>query len=399
MNNTKGAIVLEGHVQGLSNTRSLGELGIPVYVVDVVHCLAQHSRYCTKFFKCPDFKSEAFIEFLIELAQKENIRGWFLIGSNDHIVENLSLHQTQLAPFYKMLVPDKFRLYDIINKKKLLEIAEECGTTIPATCDHEHIIKAQTFRFPLLIKGNEGLSFFKATHQKAIQVDSYHELIDVCNDLQGVVDIKDVMIQELIPNSSDNKVVSFTCFAIKGEIKSYWMGRKLREHPIKYGTATFAESVFDSAVLNEATPLVRALDYTGTCEIEFLLDTRDGKYKLIEINPRTWLWVGLAKACGVDYAKMMYNYVNDIPQDYPNTYEVGIKWINWLTDTVFGLKAVSKRLITIPAYIKSLKGKKVRAIWNWDDLMPGIVFPFMSFYIAKKRGAQSIDIKQTGEKK
>ena len=43
-----GAIVLEGHVQGLSNTRSLGELGIPIYVLDVVHCLAQHSKYCTK---------------------------------------------------------------------------------------------------------------------------------------------------------------------------------------------------------------------------------------------------------------------------------------------------------------------------------------------------------------
>ena len=41
-----GAIVIEGHVQGLSNTRSLGELGIPVYVLDVSHCLAQYSKYC-----------------------------------------------------------------------------------------------------------------------------------------------------------------------------------------------------------------------------------------------------------------------------------------------------------------------------------------------------------------
>lgn len=122
----KGAIVLEGHVQGLSNTRSLGELGIPVYVVDVVHCLAQHSKYCTKYFKCPNFKSEAFIHFLVELAQKENIRGWFLIASNDHIVENLSLNQSLLSSYYKFLVPDKSHLYNIINENcwKLLMIAE-----------------------------------------------------------------------------------------------------------------------------------------------------------------------------------------------------------------------------------------------------------------------------------
>lgn len=395
MNDIKGAIVLEGHVQGLSNTRSLGELGIPVYVVDVVHCLAQHSKFCTKYFKCPDFKSEEFIQFLISLAKKENISGWFLIASNDHIVENLSLHHAQLAPYYKMLVPDKAHLYNIINKKKLLAVAAGCGTTIPSTCYPENMTEAESFRFPLLIKGNEGLSFFKATHQKAIQVDSYQELTDVCINLSSTVNINDVMIQELIPNDKTNKVVSFTCFAVNGEIKSYWMGCKLREHPIKYGTATFAVSIHIPDILNEATPLVKALEYTGTCEIEFLLDPRDGKYKLIEINPRTWLWVGLAKACGIDYAKMMYRYVNNISQDYPTTYQVGIKWINWLTDTVYGFKAISQGLITVPEYIKSLKGKKVRAIWSWNDLMPGIIFPFMSFYIAKKRGAKSIDIKQT----
>ncbi len=386
----KGAIVLEGHVQGLSNTRSLGELGIPVYVMDTVHCLAQHSKYCTKYFRCPDFKSEAFVDFLIETAQKENIRGWFLIASNDHIVENLSLHQEQLAPFYKMLVPDKAHLYRIVNKKNLLKVAEECGTTIPRTCYPENMTETKTFRFPLLIKGNEGLSFFKATHQKAIQVNSYQELVDVCDSIKEKVNIQDVMIQELIPNNKENKVVSFTCFAIQGDIKSYWMGQKLREHPVKYGTATFAQSVLVPAILEEATPLVKALEYTGTCEIEFLLDPRDGKYKLIEINPRTWLWVGLAKACGIDYAKMMYRYVNDIPQEYPQTFQVGMEWINWLTDTVYGMKAISKGLITLPEYIKSLRGRKVRAIWSWSDLMPGIVFPFMSFYIAKKRGAQPI---------
>lgn len=36
----KGAIVIEGHVQGLSNARALGELGIPVYPDDSgCHCL------------------------------------------------------------------------------------------------------------------------------------------------------------------------------------------------------------------------------------------------------------------------------------------------------------------------------------------------------------------------
>lgn len=378
-----GAIVIEGHVQGLSNTRSLGELGIPVYVLDVVHCLAQHSKYCTKYFRCPPFNSEEFISFLIELAQKEGLHQWFLIGSNDHIVENLSLHKDVLSPYYTMLVPEKEQLYNIINKAHLLEIASKCGTSIPATCYIDTLQEVNHFRFPLLIKGCYGLSFYKATHQKAIQVNNIQELEQTINSLKSLQD--DVMIQELIPFSENNRVVSFTCFAVNGEIKTYWMGQKLREHPIKYGTATMSQSVFLLEVLKEAKPLVKALNYTGCCEIEFMLDERDGLYKLIEINPRTWLWVGLAKACGVDYAKMMYRFANKMETQYPTHYELGLKWRNSVTDFVFGIKAVLTHHISIKQYVSSLSGKIVHAIWQWNDIKPGLVFPFMTFYIAKKR--------------
>ena len=379
----KGAIVIEGHVQGLSNTRSLGELGIPVFVIDVVHCLAQHSKYCTKFFRCPDFKSKEFIQFLIELAEKENLRGWFLIGSNDHIVENLSLHIQELEPYYTMIVPTKEQLYQIIDKANLMHIASTCGTHTPKTCNLNTIEQAKDFPHPLLIKGREGLSFYKATHQKAIQVNNESELLSKVRDIAQLT--SDVMIQELIPFDKKNRVVSFTCFAIDGEIQTYWMGQKLREHPIKYGTATMSESVLISEVLEEAKPLVRILNYTGICEIEFMHDIRDGYYKLIEINPRTWLWVGLAKECGVDYAKIMYNYANGIEQEYPNAYLVGIKWRNTVTDLVFGWKAVLQKHVTLTEYVKSLYGQCVHAIWSWKDVVPGLIFPILSFYIAKKR--------------
>lgn len=379
----KGAIVIEGHVQGLSNTRSLGELGIPVYVLDIVHCLAQHSKYCTKYFQCPNFRSNEFVQFLIELAKNEHLEGWFIIASNDHIVENLSLHANELSKYYKMLVPTKEQLYQIIDKAKLMQIATTCGTHIPNTYDINTIYRTKDLTYPLLIKGREGLSFYKATHQKAIQVNNEEELLSATKEISLLT--SDVMIQELIPFDKQNRVVSFTCFSINGEIQTYWMGQKLREHPIKYGTATMSESVLIPEVLDEATPLLKTLNYTGICEIEFMRDNRDGYYKLIEINPRTWLWVGLAKYCGIDYAKIMYRYANNIEQHYPRSYQVGIKWRNAVTDFVFGWQAILQKHVTLAEYCKSLSGKCVHAIWSWKDLVPGLIFPFLSFYIAKKR--------------
>jgi predicted ATP-grasp superfamily ATP-dependent carboligase len=107
---------------------------------------------------------------------------------------------------------------------------------------------------------------------------------------------------------------------------------------------------------------------------------------LIEINPRTWLWVGLAKECGVDYAKIMYNYSQRIDQVYPTTYKQGIKWKNYITDFVYSFIALLKKQVRFSEYLKSLKGESVPAIWSIKDIRPGLIFPFMLFYIAKKRG-------------
>lgn len=380
-----GAIIIEGHVQGLSNVRALGEMGISVYVIDTAYCLAQHSRYCRKFFKCPDYKSEEFIDFLIQLGKKECLTGWCLIPSNDHIVENLSCHKEILERYYKTIVPDIDILNNIINKKRILEVAVACGTPIPTTCYPDSIGNIDKLRFPVLIKGNWGLSFYKITHAKAILIDKRDDFEQILGNVLSKVSSDNIMVQELLPFDKEHKVVSFTCFAVDGIVKTFWMGEKLREHPIKYGTATCSKSVFIQQVLDVALPLVKALNYTGACEIEFLRDSRDGIYKLIEMNPRTWLWVGLAKACGINYAMMIYNHLNNIENDYAADYEKDIKWINWITDIVYAYKAIMKRELSMKEYFKSLKGKKVTAIFSSKDIMPGIMFPFMLLYIAKKR--------------
>jgi len=103
--NRLGAIILEGHVQGLSNTRTLGEVGIPVIVLDIQNCIARHSKYCKAFYKCPDFQSDEFIDFLIDLAKEKNLQGWSLFPSNDHIIFNISKNLEKISQFYKTLIP------------------------------------------------------------------------------------------------------------------------------------------------------------------------------------------------------------------------------------------------------------------------------------------------------
>lgn len=383
-----GAIIIEGHVQGLSNTRSLGEMGIPVYVVDKADCIARYSKYCQKFFRCPDFIEDAFADFLIELAQKEEIQDWVLIPSNDHAVYTLSKHKERLEQFYKVITPGLSVIDKIYDKVILIEMTSELGLPVPVTQPFQ--TSDETLRddlhFPVITKGRNGLSFYKYIRKKALLANDEPGLRSQLNLIDQKYTVSGSFTQELIPFDGTNKTISFTAFCVDGEIKAHWTGVKLREHPIQFGTATFTKSIYVEACHKQSIPLLNALNYTGVCEVEYLLDPRDNQYKLIEINARTWLWVGLAKACGVDYAKMIYHYVNGMEYDYPEQYDVNRYWINPATDTVFASISILKGKQNIFKYFTSLfKKKKTNALFSKKDLKPGFAYFLNIFMFLKQR--------------
>jgi len=386
--NKPGAIIIEGHVQGLSNTRSLGEMDVPVYVVDKTNCIARYSKYCKKFFPCPDFISDDFVPFLIELAKKENLKDWVLIPSNDHAVYSISKHKTELEKYYKIITPGIEIVDKIYDKARLIDVAKKEGIPVPKTevfSTTNQVLK-RNIEFPVITKGRHGLSFYKAVRKKALLTNNPQELQKNLEVIEKNYPLNGSFTQELIPFDGTNKTISFTAFCINGEIKTHWTGVKLREHPLQFGTATFTKSIYVEACHKQSIPLLKALNYTGVCEVEYLLDPRDNAYKLIEINARTWLWVGLAKACGVDYAKMIYHYVHGMEYDYPERYEENRYWINPVTDTVFAGISILKGQLNIFKYFASLfKKKKTNALFSKKDLKPGFAYFLNVFMFLKNR--------------
>lgn len=388
MQTVSGAIIIEGHVQGLSNLRSLGEMGIPVYVVDRNNCIARYSKYCKKFFRCPDYFDDKFADFLIVLAEKENLKGCVLFPSNDHAVITISKNKSKLQLYYKIITPSFHIIENIYDKHLLLNLAEKNNIPIPKTYSIENFdtnISKEEITYPVILKGRFGLSFYKKLGRKAFLVKNDTQIKECLVVIRQKNELGNIIVQELIPFDGENKTISFTAFCEAGEVRTFWMGVKLREHPLRFGTATFAESVYIEDCHISSVQLLKALNYTGVCEIEYIKDPRDGKYKLIEINARTWLWVGLAKKCGIDYARYVYDYLNENPITFPTEYTLGIKWINYLIDTVFSIKAIITGNLRFVEYLKSLKAKKTSAVFHKKDIIPGIMFLILLPYMFFKR--------------
>jgi len=386
INSSPGALIIDGHIQGLSLARSLGEKGIPVIIVDKNLSIAGFSRFVTKSFRSPDYHGEAFIKFLLELAANEKLHGWSIITTDDSITANISSNKKTLSEFYKIIAPDPIILEKIINKKKFLEIGENLGIPVPKIFK-EKINNAFDFdlKFPVIIKGDYGRKFYMKHKTKAMVFNDFASLQDGLSRLNSAEENPSFFIQELLPLGKSTRIISFTAFSIDGEIKSYWIGEKVREHPPTLGTATMSKSCMVPELVEMSGALLKELKYTGVSEIEFLKLIDDNKFYLIEMNPRTWLWVSLAKRCGIDYAVMIYNYLNGIQMEYPQQFKDDIYWVNPITDIPYSLKGIISGVYSFKEVFKSYFKVKDFSVFKLSDPFPAFMMIMLLPYIALKR--------------
>ena len=77
-----------------------------------------------------------------------------------------------------------------------------------------------------------------------------------------------------------------------GEVLATFSGRKLRQMPRTIGHRRVGEAVWDAGGRRLGAALLRGLGFHGISQVEFKRDPRDGRLKLMEVNPRLWQWHG-----------------------------------------------------------------------------------------------------------
>ncbi len=118
------------------------------------------------------------------------------------------------------------------------------------------------------------------------------------------------------------------------------------------------EAVWVQEVVDAALQLLRAFGYHGLSQVEFKRDARDGRYKLMEINPRLWQWHGLATACGVDLPRIAYA---DLTGDTPPEAHMDGDGKRWAITLLPGERPAPQR----PPYVD--------AVFAVDDPKPALV--------------------------
>jgi predicted ATP-grasp superfamily ATP-dependent carboligase len=233
---------------------------------------------------------------------------------------------------------------------------------------------AERLAYPCLIKPFQPNATWRQTFDTRLFVaDSPDALRALYDHLFRVH--QDLIVQEYMPGPDSELWWGVTYLDGAGEPLAVWTGRKLRQYPRRFGTATLAESRWDPWVAQEATTVLKAMGHRGYGVVEFKRDRRDGRFKITEVTGgRTWFPHSLVTRSGINLPLIWYRDALGQRVEVPSTYEQGIKWIHEERD----LKTVSLYFLpegelSLWSWIRSYRGKRVYAYAAWDDPKPLLV--------------------------
>jgi len=369
-----GVVLLGSDFKALGLIRSLARRGIPSAVVDALPRSAWFSKHVRKRLRWrTEMWNPALVDFLLGVASDHRLQGWVLIPVQDDAVELVARHAARLSGAYRLVTPDWHVLRWAHEKHLLYEVAQKFGISHPRTWYpvDESDLRNLSIEYPAVIKPSVSIQLQYATGQKALVARDGRELIAQYRRA-AAVDSGTLMVQEVIPGDGRAQYSVATYWKDGGPIVAM-TARRTRQFPADYGlSSSFVEAIETPELMEPTRKLLEGLRLSGMIEVEFKLDSRDGRYKLLDVNVRPWAWHTLCIACGIDFAYIQY--CDALGQTLPAaSVRYGPCWRRFITDVPAALQEIRSGTTTPWAYLRSLiTSRAVPSVFDFRDPVPAL---------------------------
>jgi D-aspartate ligase len=220
---------------------------------------------------------------------------------------------------------------------------------------------------------------------KAWRADDPRALTVRYEKAAALVGAERIMVQELIPGNGRAQM-SYAAVWDRGEPIGSLTARRLRQYPVDFGfTSTYVETVTLPQIEQAACRFLKSLEYSGLVEIEFKYDARDGTYKILDVNTRSWTWIALGAAAGVDFAFIQWQLAVGREVDRISG-RPGATWRYLSRDLAVALLEMFAGTITPADCLRSLRHAPAAAVLAWDDPLPALIdLPLVATRVARRR--------------
>lgn len=368
---TFDALITDGAQRvALELTRCLGLEGLKVLVVEKKNCkstcLAAKSIFCNKSAIVIDYESNEFYDLCL------SSKTIFPVSTNTILSVMKNAPQEILS---KCLLPSNEAFKRANDKASVIEIAKKAGIEFPETQFYPYDImpEPENIRLPAVLKLLDDEGLFLEPVQRYEIVRSVNEIKKAWSKLASFG--KNVVVQDYVEGQG------YGWSAIYGRDGKMLAGighRRLREYPISGGPSTYCESVKDKQLETAGKKILDYLGWTGPAMVEFKLDKNDGKFKILEINPRYWGSLPLARFSAINLPYLHYQAltsdINSNSLGYRENTKIKFKAIDLLAALQEFVSTTNKTSYLMKYLLECLNFKIRDGIWSWRDPKPGFYY-------------------------
>ena len=231
-----------------------------------------------------------------------------LIPTDDAGAIFLAEHGTALRGSFLFSKPPADLPRRLAGKYSLSEVCRQLGVASPLAARPASVAQAQEFAaaagYPVVAKLTDPWQPHGALRSTQVLTDK-RELIRVYDASARAG--TGLMLQEFVPGGQGNDWFFHGYCDADSVCRPAFTGVKVRSYPPAAGLTSFGRSAPNAPLAREITGLLARLRYRGPLDLDIRLDARDGRYHLLDFNPRLGAQFRVFRdAAGTDVALAAY---------------------------------------------------------------------------------------------
>jgi D-aspartate ligase len=328
------AVVLGSSPTGLYALRELASGGRSVAVADLARGCAFHSRFVRGRGRRHAGPIEGLGAWLSEVADRQAERP-LLLPASDVFVEYVLRRHVELGR--RFVFADSYResATHLLDKASFHALCIQHGVATPgvwlaaggaALAQLGSVVTFPCILKPMLI--HHARDFLRG--QKVLLAGNIAEFGAQVARIPATSG--GWLVQEVIPGPESAITLFGGYIAGDGTPRQAFTGRKLRQYPAGFGSASLVTSEPCDETLRITLDLLVRMGFRGICGAEFKRDPRDGVLKMIEINPRPTLWFQVTHDAGKRIVEAALRDLRDEPPPVEAPQLSDVRWRYCLKD-------------------------------------------------------------------
>ncbi len=367
-------LLFGAHIAALGVLRVLARRGIPVFVVDDTTNIITKSRWYRPAARTlPETSDPALLAaYLTSLDLAEAV----LIPCSDRWALAVAGLPAELRHRFPASSAPHDAVASFVDKDRFQALVDRLDLprprSIPITRPSDLALATDEDLADGFLKPTESQRHNLVFKSKGSFVGSRDEAIRLVEEAAtaGIT----FLLQEWIPGDMSQTFLIDGFVDRTGAITAMAARRRVRMDPPRLAN-TCCDVTIPLAEVEACMPALRtlldAVAYRGIFNVEFKLDARDGRFKIIELNPRPFWLIGHIARAGIDLPWMSYLDAQGLDAPTTGPYETGRFGMYEIPDATAIARAVLvRRRPQGPIMGPWLRGD--RALFWWRDPVPAI---------------------------